>query len=491
MRLGTRLLLTLLPLVTLIMIAYGGWALAQREQLRVRESRQEAEAYATALGLAFDYSLRDVQQANVQEIINQVSRAPTVYGVLIYDSTGRRTFVSDPLQAPDPPAPELLAGVLRTGETAAIEREIEGQRVFSVFRALRRPGEGVSGALEVAQPLAFIEEEKALVRRRFALNTVSLLLALTAATLWLVRRVVARPMERLVDGARAIGRGELAHRIREDTGGGELAALAREFNGMASSLEVSQAAVSRETEERLALERRLRETEKMAAIGNLAASLAHEIAAPLNVVSGRAELMVRRDPGPEARERNLRIIVQQISRITTIVRNLLDFAKRREPRLRPLDLSEVVDGVFEFLDHELSRAGVRVRREVARPVWVNGDPDLLHQLLVNLVLNAIQAMESVEGDRDLLVQVCPPGAEGRIILEMADSGPGIAPEALPRLFDPFFTTKPGGTGLGLVVARSIALEHGGSLEAENAAGRGGATFRCVLRAATPPESTDA
>ena len=470
------------------MIGYGGWALIERENTRAPEARRETQVYATALGLAFDYALREVPQENVQEIINQVSRAPAVYGVLIYDSTGTRTLVSHPLGTPDPPPQAVLKRVLRTGETATFERDIEGSRVYSVLRALHQPGVGVSGALEVAQPLAFIEAEKARVRRRYVLNTLSLLLALTAVILWLVHRVVDRPMDRLVEGARAIGQGELGHRIPEEERGGELSVLAGEFNGMARNLELSRAAAAREGEERVALERRLRETEKLAAIGNLAAALAHEIAAPLNVVSGRAELMARRDPGPEARERNLRIIVQQISRITTIVRNLLDFAKRREPRLRPVDLARIVDEAFEFLEGELSGAAVRARRDLSGPVWIEGDPDLLHQLLVNLMLNALQAMEGVEGPRELVVRATP----GEWVeLEVEDTGPGIAPGAMDRLFDAFFTTKVRGTGLGLVVARSIAQEHGGSLEARNAPGGRGAVFRCLIRGAARPEVVDA
>ena len=459
------------------MIAYGVYALRQRERILGAEARQETGAYATALGLAFDYALRDVRQESVQEIINQVSRARTVYAVLIYDSTGARTFASDALRAPDPPPASVLADVLRSGGITALEREIEGTRVFSVIRALRPPGGSVSGALEVAQPLDFIDAQLAATRSRFVLTTLSLLLAVTGVTLWLVRRVVSRPMERLVDGARAISRGELNHRIPEGDGGEELAVLAREFNGMASNLEEARVAVLREAEERLALERRLQESEKMAAIGSLAAGLAHEIAAPLNVVSARAELLVRRDPGPEGRARSLQVIVQQIGRITTIVRNLLDFAKRREPKLRPIDLVEVIDGVLEFLDGELARAGVTVRRETAGPVPVEGDPDLLHQLLVNLVLNATQALEAGDGVRELLIRVA---AGPQVTLDVQDSGPGIAPEALDRLFDPFFTTRSRGTGLGLVVARSIAQEHGGSLDARNRPDGPGAVFRCVL-----------
>ncbi len=487
MRLGTRLLLPLLPTATVIMVVYAGWALIERENTVTPKARQEVQAYATALGLAFDFALWDVRRENVQALLNEVSRAPTVYGILIYDSVGARTIVSD-VVATSGAAPESVLGqVLQTGTPATFEREIDEQRVYSVLRPLHGPGGRVIGALEVAQPLSSVDAEKARVRRRFALNTVTLLAAISIVMLLLVQRVVARPMERLVAAARAVGGGDLTYRIPEAPAGGELAELAREFNGMAGNLELARAAVARQVEERLALERRLHGAEKMAEIGKLAAGLAHEIAAPLNVISGRAEMVLRQDPQPPARERNLQIIVQQISRITIIVRNLLDFAKRREPKMETIDLAGVVDAVLEFLEGELGRTQVAVVREERRPAWIRGDPALLDQVLVNLVLNALQAMEGTDGSRQLTVRLGPDGGEpgsGSAVLEIEDSGPGIPPDLEATIFEPFVTSKPRGTGLGLVIARRIVEEHLGKLEARR--GTQGAIFRITFPLAGPP-----
>jgi signal transduction histidine kinase len=460
------------------MSVYAAWALVEREDTLAPEVRQETQAYATALAVAFEYALKDVSLENVQEIINQVSRAPTVYGILVYESAGTRTLASASLHAPGTAPPPILREVLSQGGNATFEREIDDQVVYSVLRAVRDARGNVVGALEVAQPLAFIEAEKAQVRRRFLLNTLTLLAALTLLTLWLVRRVVTRPMQRLVAAVNAIGSGKLSHRVEEDSGGGELAQLAREFNSMAGSLELARAEVVREAEERLALERRLREAEKLAAIGNLAAGLAHQVAAPLNVISGRAELLLRRPEDEPGRARSLRIIIQQISRITTIVRNLLDFARRREPRVQPVDLGAVVDGVVEFLESELERGGVELERSGAASAYVQGDPDLLHQVLVNLVLNALQAMEESEGPHRLAIRL--ETTESAVAVEVEDTGPGLSPDVRERMFQPFYTTKERGTGLGLVVARYIVEEHAGSLVAEEPLTGSGARFRITL-----------
>jgi len=488
MRLGTRLLLTLLPTTIVVMTVSAGWVLFDRERTLGAEARREIQAYSTALGSAFNLALRDDQHEEAQSLINRLSRDPKVYGILLYDSAGARAIVSDPLSTPTPAPAEVLARVLSTGTVTTLERVIEDQRVLSVFQVLRDPGGRATGVLEVAQPLS-ADDEKADIRRQFVANTLILLVAITAITLWLIQRVVTDPMERLLTAVRALGKGELGHRVPEGGRGGEIAALADEFNTMAGNLEQTRAAFVREAEERVALERRLRESEKMAAIGNLAAGLAHEIAAPLNVISGRAEQMLRREQDGETRQRNLSIIVGQIRRITTIVRNLLDFAKKRDAHPRPVPLGEATDLALELLEGELARAEISVAVEGRRDVAALIDPDLLHQMLVNLILNAIQAMEATDRARRLIIRLGERtvGDARQVTIEIDDNGPGLSQEVLASLFRPFFTTKPRGTGLGLAVTRRLADEAGGRLEAENTAE--GARFRVLLPLAAAVEAT--
>ncbi|NLG61288.1 MAG: HAMP domain-containing protein, partial [Candidatus Cloacimonetes bacterium] len=426
--------------------------------------------------------------AEMQAIIDRITQEPTIYGVVVYDTAARVRLVSQTVDTLRTAPLQSVQTVLATGSREVLLRDFEGERVYSVVRPLRQDGE-IVGAIEVAQTLAFVEAEKRQTRERYIVSTALLAVAMTILILWLVQRLVARPLDRLVAAVRALGGGELAHRIDRNVGPGELGVLAREFNDMADRLEAARARVEREAEERLALERRLRETEKMAALGTLAAGLAHEIAAPLHVIRGRAEMLLKREQ-ESGSERNLRIISAQIERITHIVRNLLDYARRREPRMESVPVSRLLDDLLEFLAAEISADGVQVQRTGRVDVAVYGDADLLHQVFINLLLNALQALRGRDSPQ-LRLDVST-SSTGSVVIDVEDNAGGIEEHMLEVIFDPFVTTKPAetGTGLGLAVARSIVEEHGGRIEAFNRQRDGvrGAVFRVTLPAAPAQEA---
>lgn len=488
MRLGTRLLLPLLATVVAVM-AFATWqSQRQREKTLTEEARRETNAYAVALGLALEAAARTGSDAEMQAIIDRITQEPTIYGVVVYDTAARVRLVSQTVDTLRTAPLQSVQTVLATGSREVLLRDFEGERVYSVVRPLRQDGE-IVGAIEVAQTLAFVEAEKRQTRERYIVSTALLAMAMTILILWLVQRLVARPLDRLVAAVRALGGGELAHRIDRNVGPGELGVLAREFNDMADRLEAARARVEREAEERLALERRLRETEKMAALGTLAAGLAHEIAAPLHVIRGRAEMLLKREQ-ESGSERNLRIISAQIERITHIVRNLLDYARRREPRMESVPVSRLLDDLLEFLAAEISADGVQVQRTGRVDVAVYGDADLLHQVFINLLLNALQALRGRDSPQ-LRLDVST-SSTGSVVIDVEDNAGGIEEHMLEVIFDPFVTTKPAetGTGLGLAVARSIVEEHGGRIEAFNRQRDGvrGAVFRVTLPAAPAQEA---
>lgn len=477
MKLGTRLLLAFLPAVTVVMAVYAWWALEQREETLVEQARSETRAYAAAVGLAFEHAFRDLQFRDVQQILNEVGRQPKIYGVIVYDTAGSPTIVSEGIRVEDAIDPGRVRGVVRSGTSLDLDRKLQDEDVFTVLRPIRDRGSRVTGVLEVLQPLSFVEAEKVRTAQRFLLNTLTLLAVLAGLTVWLLRRLLDRPLGRLVAGIRTVGAGELSHRVPEEPAGSELAELGGEFNRMAARLEEAREALLRETEGRLALEQRVREKEKLASLGTLAAGVAHQIAPPLNVIDGRARLLLDREGSREERERALRTIVEQTERITRLVRSLVEFGRRPEPRVRPVELGSVIREAARRLELDLSEAGVTLALPDGTGPRVSGDPDLLQEVMLILLGNALDAAREGTGERGIEVRTGADGAEAWV--EVADSGPGIAGDARPRVFEAFFTTKAGGTGLGLAIARSVVERLGGAI-AVGTRPEGGAAFRFTL-----------
>jgi two-component system NtrC family sensor kinase len=215
--------------------------------------------------------------------------------------------------------------------------------------------------------------------------------------------------------------------------------------------------------------RRLFHAEKMAAVGQLAGGVAHEINNPLGGILAFAQLMSREDRGSEDAE-NLRLIQDAAMRAKRIVESLLRFSRRpRDEEKGPTDLARVLEEALFLLQPQLKEGRLEVVRSYGAAVAL-GNANQLQQIAINLLVNAIQAM----GSAGTLGVGCGPAAAGRVKLWVSDTGPGVRPEDAKRIFEPFFTTKPEGqgTGLGLSICYQIAEEHGGTIRLEPAVERG-------------------
>jgi two-component system NtrC family sensor kinase len=313
-------------------------------------------------------------------------------------------------------------------------------------------------------------------------------------------RVVGAPLDALVVQARRIGRGELDAEVTP-TGNTEIATLSAAFNAMAEQLRAARArteAEARAKDEALA---HLRRADRLATIGKLSAGLAHELGTPLNVVIGRADLIATGEVvGDEAKD-NARVVVDQAQRMSRIIRQLLDFARPRPPQRQTLAMRRALDNVQTMLAPFAKKAGVEIVVDAVAnaananvDVDVDADHEQLDQILVNLTMNAIQALApggTVSLRADVVDAAAPGTASIRryVRLCVKDDGPGIAPDVLPRVFDPFFTTKPvgEGTGLGLAVTHGLVEEHGGFIVVDTAVGRG--TSFCVHLPQRAPEQS--
>ncbi|MES1208564.1 MAG: ATP-binding protein, partial [Pseudomonadota bacterium] len=294
----------------------------------------------------------------------------------------------------------------------------------------------------------------------------------------------------------AVGKGDLSRVLlaeRED----DIGALANRFNAMTGSLREARQETSRGAEARLALETRLRQSEKLATIGQMAAEIAHEVGTPLNVIGGRARALDKKAADPEEVAKNADIIQAQVGRITKIINQVLAFSRKKGPTLTRVRLGAVVAEALDFVSETIRRQGIVTTvkpdlRSAAPGRWeVPGDPDQIQQVCLNLLMNALHAMPAggrlrvsldVVARRKEGLDLSPPAEYAR--LEIADDGAGISAADRDNIFEPFFTTKDEGqgTGLGLAVSHGIVKDHDGWIEVESppADAPSGTAFRVYL-----------
>jgi signal transduction histidine kinase len=342
----------------------------------------------------------------------------------------------------------------------------------------------VNGAVVAAIELAEAPPDLGVQRRQAVWATIVTTLALSAVmvlvTLLVGAWVVGRPITALISQARRVASGDLSARSTPRHRD-ELGELTRELNGMLDQLETASVTVRASTEQRFAALEQLRHAERLTTVGRLATSVAHELGTPLNVVAGRARLVI--EDGREAGS-HARIIIDQAERMTKIIRQLLDYARRRPPHKEDHDLKVLAGdalALVQTLAHKKSVV-LRFSPDVAQAPVV-ADPTQIQQALTNLLVNALQASRE-GGDVAVTLRAARAHRSGRthgdptprdcFEIAVRDHGSGMPADVLARVFEPFFTTKPVGesTGLGLSVANDIVEEHGGWIEAESEPGRG-------------------
>jgi signal transduction histidine kinase len=251
-------------------------------------------------------------------------------------------------------------------------------------------------------------------------------------------------------------------------------------------LKEAQDRIIQEGETKLELERSLRQSEKLATIGQLASGLAHEIGTPLNIIGGRTELAQRRLDDKELIQKNLDTIAQQTERITKIIHQLLGFVRKKRPERKALRINALLETTLDLLDHQIQKQGVKVVKDLREDLpLATGDPDQLQQVFLNLILNAIQSMP--DGGELRISATCErtskealeEGNREYVVVCVKDTGVGIENEVLQNIFNPFFTTKDTGTGLGLMVSQGIIQDHEGWIDVQSEIGKG-SVFKVYL-----------
>jgi len=392
-----------------------------------------------------------------------------------------------PSDVPTDLAQDLLAR-MRAGKDY-IRSEHAGAGTLHTYFPVRVDGRLV-GAIQVSESASAKQE---FVRARILQRalTASAMLLFCGGLAWFAgSRFVGRPVGALMDQARRIGSGDFSARL-DLQGADELSELARDMNAMAAKLADSRRALEMQNAARLDAIEQLRHADRLKTVGTLSSGVAHELGTPLNVVSGRAQMIVAGEvSGPAETVEAARIIHAQADRMARIVRQLLDFARRGEPEKQPSDLVQMAREAITMLTPLARKRKVNLGLvpPASQSIVAVVDKVQLGQAVTNLIINAVQATReggNVE-TRVSLERAAPPGVPPTAALPCAcisvsDEGPGIPEEQLQQLFDPFFTTKDvgEGTGLGLSVAHGIVTEHGGWIEVRSEVGVG-SSFRIWL-----------
>lgn len=474
MRLRAKLILIISLPAVLAVSAHGILRVRQEESEVRREERQSLALTAAAAQIAVENALRDRQLADVKRLLSKiVDEEESVDRVRLFDRNLAPIVVSNPWVLGEAVPSEALQRVMTTGLGEG-DYQRRGTRSYLSYIVPVRARSGViEGALEIVQ-VATATDRRVREAVIDILVRLGLLLAvIIIPTAFALQRQVIHPLSRLAEGIRALGRGRGGPPLPEDRQD-ELGDVAHEFNDMAQRL-------GAETERSMDLENRLRRTATVAVAGKLAAGLAHEVGTPLNIISGRAEFTLKSLPAGDPRREDLEAIVAQIERISRIITSLLDSVRPQGLQLEPTQPAALVDQLFPLLRHTARQRGVALIRDVATELpAIQADPAQLQQVLINLVLNALDA-SSAGGRITISAARCDHAEREGIVLCVADTGAGIAPSLLPRVFDAFLTTKPrgSGTGLGLAICRDIVRAHGGEISAESTVGVG-STFTVWL-----------
>jgi two-component system, NtrC family, sensor kinase len=495
-------------------------------EILLSQATAGAALFSETIRSATARAMLDDHRAAAYETITTIGRQPGVDRVRMINKQGRVTFSTSPA--------EIDLHIDRTDETctachegpAPLSRQtLEGRSRILTGNGHRALGlvtpiynedrcaasachrhtraEQVLGLIDVTLSLQEADGRLAAFRQESIAFVAVALVAVGGLLLFFAQRRVVRPVAALVEGTRRVARDELDVEIPVMTSG-ELGVLATSFNEMTGSLrrverdlkQLNQD-LERKVEERTADLTRaqavLVQAEKLSSLGQLSASIAHEINNPLAGILTFSKLLAREAETavPDAARRasmvrNLGLVQRETERCRAIVRNLLDFARERPLQLRDVELEKVVQESLQLIGHQLQLQGHQVETRLAPVPPVHADFGELRQAFVNLAMNAMEAM--VQGGR---LTVSLGASPDRQVVEVviADTGPGIPEELRTKIFDPFFTTKEKGTGLGLSVVYGIVQRHGGTITLQATPGQGTAFTLRLPAAGAPALST--
>jgi len=465
---------------------------AHHDQL-IRELRRNANQLSETVKRSTRSDMLEYKPTRVRQIITTIGEQDGIQKVRIFNKDGVIMVSTDPTdvgKSVNPDAEACYACHAANQPLTRLEipdriREFQqpgGDRILSIINPIyneascskvgcHEPTKTVLGVLDISMSLREVDRDMQASQRRLLLFGIVAIAAVSLMIYLLVNRIVLKPVHEIVAATRKVAGGDLNYKIALDKKD-EIGILANSFNDMTQKLSEAQ--------------RQVYQSQKLAAVGQLAAGVAHEINNPLTgVLSYSSYLLKRAEDKPEFKE-DLEVIVRETKRCRGIVKGLLDFARQSPPEKHPSDINEIVDRAVRIVQAQLDVNHVALQKTLSADLpKIHADSNQIQQVLVNLLLNANDAIGEGGGTIALATGYGPNGSASsdqakQLVIRVSDSGCGISAADLQKIFDPFFSTKgPKGTGLGLAVAWGIVEKHNGRIEVESEIGKG-TTFRILL-----------
>ncbi len=493
--------------IVIIVAAVSGLVNINTEERQLQNTMiLGADQLSKGITSATWHAMLDDHREAAYETMSTIALKQGIDRIRMYNSAGQVVFST----RPEDRATASLSPMALTSQVVRIQRAPNGHRRLEMLTPVYNErscsqaachahpaGVRVLGGLDLALNLESVDQEVASMKYRVLLVTALEITLISAFIIVFTRRFLGRPIEKLIAGFKAVSQMELDQPVDIAPESEELGELARSFNVMQARLRSAMAEINQFTqnletkvEERTqqlqAAQKKLLHNDRLASLGQLSASVAHEINNPLSGVLNLSMLMQRmlkEDGVPVNRIEEFRKYLGQVTNETTrvarIVSDLLAFSRRSKPQRSEADLNRLVKTTLSLVQHKMKLNNVEVEidlHEGLAPVQCDGSQ--IQQVALNLLLNAAEATQSKTERR---VTISTDGDAEAVRLVVSDNGEGISPENLNKIFDPFFTTKPEGkgVGLGLAVSYGIVQAHGGDIEVKSQPGIG-TTFVVTL-----------
>jgi len=502
-RLARKLMLSITVIVIIVAAVSGLVNIKTEEQQLLNTMILGADQLSKSITSATWHAMRDDHRDVAYQVMQTIALKQGIDRIRMFNRAGQVMFstnAEDRASAVEP-LPEtghrdLPSGVRifrggNGGRRLALATSIYNEPSCSQAACHAHPaGMKVLGVLDLRLNLDNVDREVGRMKYRVMLVTAVEITLISLFIIYFTRRFLSRPIDKLIEGTKAVSHMELDKPLDIVDSSEEIDELARSFDVMRDRLrsalaEINQFTQNLETkvEERTlqlkAAQKKLLQSDRLASLGQLSASVAHEINNPVSGVLNLSMLMQRmlKEDGippnrlPEFRK-YLGQVTNETARVGRIVSDLLAFSRRGKPQQVPADVNRIVAMTLSLVEHKMKLTNVAVETTLCESLPpAHCDPSQIQQVVLNLVLNAAEATQS-RAERRVAVSTSTSG--GMVLIRVSDNGEGIPPENQAKIFDPFFTTKPEGkgVGLGLAVSYGIIEAHGGDIEVKSTVGEG-------------------